>query len=186
MAEYYTYPLTKELIGKIIKHWYDKESNPTERLYKIYCSFTYLAQYLRGENIESADKLYMAWNIAEDDSVCKQLISYIEDIQTPPIFFHTVIIIEESYELVHLYGDAYLSTANSPGFCMNKNMAQKSIWHETAHVLGANDHYDENTKLPLSICTESHKCFMQWDAVKGSCFCSKSIEEINQYLACIR
>ncbi|PIZ75552.1 hypothetical protein COY05_03640 [Candidatus Peregrinibacteria bacterium CG_4_10_14_0_2_um_filter_38_24] len=59
--------------------------------------------------------------------------------------------------------------------CINRCLEEKSIWHETAHLFGVSDHYDENTHE--TICGDE-KCFMRWNALNGDHFCEKALSEI--------
>lgn len=79
------------------------------------------------------------------------------------------------------YGVA-LNTVFEGGICLNANINRKSIWHETAHLLGAKDHYDENNKQQSINCTMPGNCFMQWNSLNGDCFCLQSLREIRDHL----
>lgn len=59
-----------------------------------------------------------------------------------------------------------------------KNPLEKNIWHEVAHLFGANDHYNITTKD--GTCSEQN-CIMQYGKSEGV-FCSETIIEINSYL----
>jgi hypothetical protein len=64
------------------------------------------------------------------------------------------------------------------------------LWHEAAHLFGAEDHYDEHNHEPTRGCMDwSHprrewSCIMQWDPGKKDCwFCPRAIKEIQRYFA---
>lgn len=59
---------------------------------------------------------------------------------------------------------------------------KKIIWHETAHLLGATDHYNPNSDSHETTqdCLNPDDCVMQWNP--GDTFCEKCIEEIRNYL----
>ncbi|MGP4107951.1 hypothetical protein [Virgibacillus sp. L01] len=57
---------------------------------------------------------------------------------------------------------------------------EKNIWHEVAHLIGANDHYDNNTNNALDICMDDN-CIMRYGIVKGV-FCERTINEIKSHL----
>jgi hypothetical protein len=56
------------------------------------------------------------------------------------------------------------------------------IWHEAAHLLGAEDHYNPNSSFheTTRVCLNPDNCVMQWN--RGDTFCEKSIDEIRYYL----
>jgi len=58
---------------------------------------------------------------------------------------------------------------------------EKNIWHEVAHLLGAEDHYDSETKLPLAICTNPSECIMTYAKTKGV-LCKEALAEIRNYI----
>ena len=83
------------------------------------------------------------------------------------------IIIIGDMKTINLYGDA-------KGICaVITNDNPKNIWHETAHVFGANDHYEED-KSPSLYCT-SNNCLMRYDNLDGE-LCDASIEEVKSYI----
>jgi hypothetical protein len=57
------------------------------------------------------------------------------------------------------------------------------IWHEAAHLLGAEDHYNPNSNSHEAIqdCLNPNNCIMQWNP--GDTFCEKSIDEIRNCLS---
>ncbi|MBP1949349.1 hypothetical protein [Virgibacillus litoralis] len=57
---------------------------------------------------------------------------------------------------------------------------EKNIWHEIAHLIGANDHYDNNTQKALDICMDEN-CIMQHGKDEGV-FCNRVIDEIKKHL----
>ncbi len=91
--------------------------------------------------------------------------------------FNSIIIAGANIQLNSSYGEAMWNIIEG-GLCINVNVAKKSIWHEVAHLLGADDHYDKDTKKPKKICTDHLNCLMQWNSTQGKHFCSKSIAEI--------
>jgi len=67
-------------------------------------------------------------------------------------------------------------------FCLNRNVERLSIWHETAHLLGADDHYDEQHQ-PIRECTLKGRCIMQWISTLDHDFCSFAIKQMSEFLA---
>jgi len=69
-------------------------------------------------------------------------------------------------------------------FAFLKECYLNIIWHETAHLFGAEDHYVKgNEYRMISECSDPDNCLMQWDpADKDVVFCSKTLEEIRNYL----
>lgn len=59
------------------------------------------------------------------------------------------------------------------------------LWHETAHLFGADDHYDEKNRTATPKCEAANLCIMQWDPGHNEhCrFCDQSITEVNTYFA---
>jgi hypothetical protein len=60
-----------------------------------------------------------------------------------------------------------------------KYIEKMNIWHEVAHLLGAEDHYDsmdENHKA-LPICGDPDKCIMTWGKEEGV-LCEATLAEI--------
>jgi hypothetical protein len=57
---------------------------------------------------------------------------------------------------------------------------EKNVWHEVAHLIGANDHYDINTSKALDICMDEN-CLMQYGKKEGI-FCDRTINEIKEHL----
>lgn len=76
------------------------------------------------------------------------------------------------------------------GVCMGEKFVVLSrvyrniIWHETAHLFGAEDHYQKQKPTFMKdICTEKEVCVMQWDpGNKDVIFCTRSIQEMTDYL----
>ena len=56
----------------------------------------------------------------------------------------------------------------------------KNIWHEVAHIFGADDHYDAVSHLPTSVC-KSKDCIMRFGELNGE-LCDESIKEIERYI----
>jgi hypothetical protein len=54
------------------------------------------------------------------------------------------------------------------------------IWHEAAHLFGADDHYIENSRYKMKEkCSAHESCSMQFDPGDKQCyFCSTAVEEI--------
>ncbi|PAE38170.1 hypothetical protein [Bacillus sp. 7884-1] len=57
---------------------------------------------------------------------------------------------------------------------------EKNIWHEVAHLIGADDHYDKNTNEVLDICMDDN-CIMQFGKDEGF-LCASTIYEIKLHL----
>src|SRR5690606_28672220 len=66
-----------------------------------------------------------------------------------------------------------------PGFvAVIKELNEKNIWHEIAHLFGAEDHYEPTTRSDS--CDEPN-CIMQYGKTEGD-FCSRTISEIKTYV----
>ncbi len=64
------------------------------------------------------------------------------------------------------------------------------LWHEAAHLFGADDHYDEHNHGPIEGCMDwlrgpgKLSCIMQWNPGENECsFCDRSISEMQRYFA---
>lgn len=53
-----------------------------------------------------------------------------------------------------------------------------NIWHEIAHLFGAEDHYDQESKNAICL---NKTCIMQYGKSEGE-FCAQSIKEITDYI----
>ena len=85
------------------------------------------------------------------------------------------IIIGENLPTQNKWGDAITDL-----FTVIKNISEKNIWHEVAHIIGAEDHYDCDTQKAINNCM-SDNCIMQFGKANGI-FCECSINEIKGYL----
>lgn len=83
------------------------------------------------------------------------------------------IFIGETLKTDYPWGDA-----RGDWFAVIKNLQEKAIWHEIAHLIGAKDHYNVETHAPLSICRDHQKCLMTWGNSSGELLCSASLQEI--------
>lgn len=87
--------------------------------------------------------------------------------------------------MIALMGEE-IETNNSWGdarkgfFTIIKNIHEKNIWHEIVHLIGAEDHYDEDTLKVKSIC-KNNRCIMRYGKTKGV-LCQESLNEIRNYL----
>ena len=63
-----------------------------------------------------------------------------------------------------------------------RNLEEKVIWHEIAHILGARDHYNSDTHETLDICSDPSHCIMTFGKIKGE-LCSESIREIREKMS---
>lgn len=62
------------------------------------------------------------------------------------------------------------------------NLEEKVIWHEIAHLLGANDHYSPETLATSDICSNPLHCIMTFGILTGE-LCSESLREIRKYMS---
>lgn len=175
------YPSTFNLIGKILKYW----SNDYHDLSTvcIYYSFFGLYSYLKQRNIKNFDFINQICNPSskkQQKQIRDDLINLVES-DTKPNFFNSIIITGNLYKLEAPHGVA-IGDILEGGICLNSNMHRNSIWHETAHLLGANDHYDKSNHYQSIHCDDSNNCLMQWDSLKGNRFCKNSLTEIYNHL----
>ena len=160
-----SYPDTHKLIGKILDFWYIRQ-NAAEPTQHVRSSFYFLQHYLAGRD---TDPLWLTFDSHHDSGLVRaQLIALIEHDHTPPAFFHSILITGSKYTLEAPYGVALSADSDVGGISVNANVARESIWHETAHLLGANDHYDSSTKSALPICRNPSGCLMRWNSLEGS------------------
>lgn len=95
-----------------------------------------------------------------------------------PEFYVSILLTGQRYDLDFPYGVATVGGE----FCLNRNVERLSIWHETVHLLGADDHYDEQHQ-PIRECTLKGRCIMQWISTLGHDFCSFAIKQMSTFLA---
>jgi|GEM_PF-4466471 len=115
----------------------------------------------------------------------KEEVSNIIGFKVPMVQFDkSIVVVGNKYDL----GQGRYGVAHRGGvLCINKFLEKKSIWHETAHLLGADDHYceDEHEKV-IKRCGDYGKkkkvCLMQWDSLKGADFCIESLKDIKYYV----
>lgn len=55
-----------------------------------------------------------------------------------------------------------------------------SIWHESLHIFGVSDGYDEETKETLPGCED---CWMQYKSTKGRGLCEKHFNELKRFFS---
>lgn len=164
------YGETKILIKRVLDCWYKPPNAlPTSN---IYCSFLLLESYLESGNWR--DKCFFG------EDKCKDIIKLAEDIKESPKFFNSIILTGNIYKLEWPYGVS--TDYNEKGnICIIRNVSKMSIWHETAHLLGAHDHYDNNQK-PKKECKDPENCLMGWNKLQGN-FCDKSLEEMKYFIS---
>lgn len=85
-----------------------------------------------------------------------------------------VAIISESLKTEYPWGEAWEMIT----FIKNKEKA--NIWHEIAHLLGADDHYERDTTAAKDTCGLDD-CIMQYGKL-SLVFCEKAINEIKRSL----
>jgi hypothetical protein len=69
-------------------------------------------------------------------------------------------------------------------FCFLVKNYKNILWHEAAHLFGADDHYREDNQGARPECEHPDFCIMQWDPAGKPCaFCDQSKREIQKYLA---
>lgn len=175
-----SYPDTCDLIGRVLGYWgrqYDPL--PTSCIYQ---SFLILYRHLRAEKIRSYKSFFVNGALLPSNGcqkICNDLIGLAEGNENPA-FFNAIIITGRRYRLEAPFGVA-LNTIFEGGICLNANIEKKSIWHETVHLLGAKDHYDEkNTHLSRN-CADPANCLMRWNALNGHHFCKNTIMEIDRF-----
>lgn len=86
-----------------------------------------------------------------------------------------VVLVGEHFKTIALWGDAWEIIA------IISSIEKVAIWHEIAHLLGADDHYDYDTHEKLDIC-ELNQCIMQYGCYSFE-FCNQAILEIKKRLA---
>lgn len=155
-----------------------------------------LSEFLGSKGIK------VKFSYKDDESVQKSIIDLLRkkpstcviDAATPYLVgfqtshpSHRVIVFGERLNTQNPYGDAL-----PPLVAAISKMDPKVIWHETAHLLGALDHYDCDSpdiyqpslgyysKSPITNCTNPQKCIMQWNATRGDYFCDEAIQEIKK------
>jgi hypothetical protein len=168
------YKETHFLIAKVFDYWH----KPGEQLptWNIYLSFQCLQGYLETGNWKDSCHLGKDKNL--------EIINLAVDKKITPRFFNSILITGKNFKLEHPYGVfPPRCTIKVGGICINRCIAKQSIWHETAHLLGADECYDVNDPQhrTLESCTHP-KCFMQRDSTKGQCFCDKSIAEMREFI----
>lgn len=161
------YHATYLLIEKILNYW---DKLPTQSIHQ---SFFLLRASMQGEDIERYSFKYFCNN----SKIHSELIDLTNSKIIPPAFFNAIIITGKKYKLEIPFGVAS-GEINEGGICINCNTSKESIWHETAHLLGADDHYGKTAYK----CKNPTDCFMQYNATQGSCFCSESVKEIEKCL----
>lgn len=85
------------------------------------------------------------------------------------------IIIGENLPTKNEWGDAFTDL-----FTVINHISEKNIWHEVAHVIGAEDHYYLDTKKAINNCM-SDNCVMQYGKANGI-LCERAINEIKAHL----
>jgi hypothetical protein len=92
-------------------------------------------------------------------------------------YFHgdRFVIIGEKFVTENPWGDARISFIT-----VIKHITEKNIWHEVAHVLGAEDHYIKNSYDVIDNCIDDN-CIMRYGRYNGT-FCSTVINEIKTNL----
>jgi hypothetical protein len=85
------------------------------------------------------------------------------------------VIIGENITTENLWGDAFI------GFLtVIKHITEQNIWHEVAHVLGAEDHYIKDSDDAIENCVDN-SCIMRFGRNDGT-LCTGAIDEIKLYL----
>lgn len=161
------FPGVNSYIEKILKFYGTKEE---KEIRKVNAFFEVLNNH---HSINEVKSEKLCWE--EDESTYEMLD---EGFKRKFSFknFKIVVISGHKYDIPDLYGVAI----HKGNVCINRCLKRESIWHETAHLFGADDHYDKNDKNHPTTCGDK-KCLMQWDARGGNHFCKKAIEEINEY-----
>ena len=78
-----------------------------------------------------------------------------------------------------LWGQALLGG----NVCINRRTEKHVIWHETAHLLGADDHYKEKEPYKMKkICKDPTNCIMRYVSLEKNSFCDRVKKEIDKYL----
>jgi hypothetical protein len=80
-----------------------------------------------------------------------------------------------------LYCEYPWGDAKGDWFAVIRNVHEKAIWHEIAHLIGAEDHYDPQTHEASSICSNPSNCIMTHGKLKGE-LCPENIREIRMAL----
>ena len=165
------YPESRDIILRVmdcvVQH------NPSRRLeYEdLRVSLREMSNYLSGDTTRD-------FNAFLPHGLWDPLESIARTVDFKPEFYVSILLTGQRYDLDFPYGVATVGG----GFCLNRNVEKLSIWHETAHLLGVDDHYDDQHQ-PIQECTLKHRCIMQWISTLGSDFCSHAIEEMSAFLA---
>lgn len=172
------HPCTYRTIGRILQ--YLGKTHSVLSIPDVYQSFKILDRCLINRDIREVSCFLSARSPSEADRTVDALTSLVVA-DTEPEFFNTVLITGNKYLLEYPNGTYYGDTIEG-GICINANLHKKSIWHETAHILGAEDHYTGHTTCKSVNCSDVAQCLMQWNALYGSCFCDIAIEEMRRTL----
>ena len=60
-------------------------------------------------------------------------------------------------------------------------MHEKNIWHEVAHLLGAEDHYGDG----MNRCKNPDRCIMTYGKTEGV-LCEEALAEIRNYISTLK
>lgn len=112
------------------------------------------------------------------DDLCSNLRKANDDI-SQSLKIKTLICLEKGLRFKNQSGAHGLSEFNGR-YAVLLKVYKNIVWHEVAHLFGADDHYIENDTAKMKKqCSAKKKCVMQYDpSEKPCCFCSTAIEEI--------
>ncbi len=175
------YPSTHKLIREIMDFWYKRSLTGKMPVQELHCSFYFLKKYLNHE-LKDLEPLILDC-FPDSEAIRSSLISFLVSEKIQPAFFNSVLITGDLYNLEYPFGVEFHKDSISGRICINANLEKKSIWHETAHMLGADDHYvrETETETEECICPTGKNCLMAWDSLDMN-FCQHSICEMQKYL----
>lgn len=87
-----------------------------------------------------------------------------------------IVIIGENLPTQNPWGDA------QGAVCVIKKVEKAVVWHEIAHLMGAEDHYTQNHG-PTDSC-KRNDCLMRYGILAGD-FCEQAIDEIKKSMTTI-
>jgi len=175
------HPRSLSVIRQVLDYWVKK--NGMLHITDVYQSFLILYRYLTNKSILDYGcfiKNGVLLDNTQQNEIISDLLGFANS-YTALFLFNSIIITGNHYQLEAPYGVA-LGSIFEGGICINCNTQKNSLWHETAHLLGADDHYNETKNYQSKGCSDPRNCLMQWDSLKGSIFCSNVLSQLKAKL----